>query len=264
VDEGADDRQLLRLIDEPSTATPLYGIRRRTAWLRGQGDTVKRTRVQRLMRPMGLVALDAKPRLSQPAEGQVISPYLRRGVTVTRANQVWSADITDGRLQAGVVYVVAVLDWCSRDVLSWTVSVTVDVPFCLEALEQALRQGPPESFNPDQGAQFTRQAFTARLQNGGGRIRMEGRGRAVDNVFVERLWRTVQSEEVYLRDDHSVQDAREGLGRYLTFDNEERRHQALGYRTPAAVCQGMRGRCLATSEGKEVHRSPQTERMLPQ
>lgn len=217
-----------------------------TAWLRGQGYAVNHKRVQRLMRQMGLVAIYAKPQLSQPAEGHVIYPYLLRGVTVTRANQVWSADITYVRLQSGFVYLVAVRDWFSRYVLSWTVSVTLDVHFCLEALEQALRQGQPEIFNTDQGAQFTSQAFTARLQNGGVRISMDGRGRALDNVFVERLWRTVKYEEVYLRDYHSVQDAREGLGRYFTFYNGERLHQALGYRTPAAMYQGMREQRLAT------------------
>ena len=247
VDESADDRQLMRLIDEQYTATPFYGIRRMTAWLRGQGYAVNHKRVQRLMRQMGLVAIYAKPRLSQPAEGQMIYPYLLRGVTVTRANQVWSADITYVRLQSGFVYLVAVMDWFSRYVLSWTVSVTMDVHFCLEALAQALRQGQPEIFNTDQGAQFTSQAFTARLRNGGVRISMDGRGRALDNVFVERLWRTVKYVEVYLRDYHSVRDAREGLGRYFTFYNEERLHQALGYRTPAAVYQGMRERRLATS-----------------
>jgi putative transposase len=146
VDESADDRQMMRLIDEQYTATPFYGIRRMTAWLRSQGYAVNHKRVQRLMRQMGLVAIYAKPRLSQPAEGQVIYPYLLRGVTVSRANQVWSADITYVRLQSGFVYLVVVMDWFSRYVLSWTVSVTIDVHFCLEALEQALRQGQPEIF----------------------------------------------------------------------------------------------------------------------
>ena len=155
-----------------------------------------------------------------------------------RVNQVWSADITYVRLAAGFVYLVAVIDWFSRYVLSWAVSITMDVPFCVEALEQALRQGQPEIFNTDQGAQFTSQAFTARLQAGGVRISMDGRGRALDNVFVERLWRRVKYEEVYLRDYQSVWDARQNLARYFGFYNEQRLHQALGYRTPAAVYQG--------------------------
>lgn len=225
----------MRLIDKQYTETPFYGIRRMTAWLRNQGYAVNRKHVRRLMRQMGLEAIYAKPRLSQPAEGHQIYPYLLRGVTITRANQVWSADITYVRLHAGFVYLVAVMDWFSRYVLSWAVSITLDVPFCLEALEQALARGQPEIFNTDQGAQFTSRAFTERLQQGGVQISMDGRGRALDNVFVERLWRTVKYEEVYLRDYQSVWDTRRGLARYFGFYNEERLHQALGYRTPAAV-----------------------------
>lgn len=161
-----------------------------------------------------------------------------RGVTVERVNQVWSADITDIRLQAGFVYLAAVMDWFSRYVWSWALSITLDLSFCVEALEQALGQGCPEIFNTDQGVQFTSQAFTARLQQGGIRISMDGRGRALDNVFVERLWRTVKQEDVYLHDYQSVQDARQGLVRYFVFYNEERLHQALGYQPPAAVYRG--------------------------
>jgi len=231
----AEELQLMRLLDEQYTATPFYGVRRMTAWLRGLGYAVNPKRVRRLLRQMGLAAIYPKPRLSQRASGHAIYPYLLRGVTVTRVNQVWSADITYVRLAAGFVYLVAVLDWFSRYVLSWAVSITMDATFCLEALEQALRQGQPEIFNTDQGAQFTSQEFTTRLQKGGVRISMDGRGRALDNVFVERLWRTVKYEEVYLRDYHSVRDAREGLTSYFGFYNEVRLHQALGYRTPAAV-----------------------------
>jgi putative transposase len=232
---SAEEVQLMRLLDEQYTATPFYGVRRMTAWLRSQGYAVNHKRVQRLMRQMGLVAIYAKPRLSQPAEGHVIYPYLLHGVRVSRANQVWSADITYVRLQSGFVYLVAVIDWFSRYVLSWAVSITMDVLFCLEALEQALAQGQPEIFNTDQGAQFTSQAFTTRLRQGGVQISMDGRGRALDNVFVERLWRSVKYEEVYLRDYQSAWDARHHLARYFAFYNEERLHQALGYRTPAAV-----------------------------
>jgi putative transposase len=235
VEECAEDLQLMRLLDEQYTATPFYGIRRMTAWLRHRGYAVNHKRVRRLLRQMGLEAIYPKPRLSQAAAGHEIYPYLLRGVTIDHVNQVWSTDITSIRLQAGFVYLVVVIDWFSRYVLSWVVSITMDVPFCLETLDQALGQGQPEIFNTDQGAQFTSQAFTARLKKGGIRISMDGRGRALDNVFVERLWRTVKYEEVYVRDYQSVQDARQGLGHYFAFYNEERLHQALGYRTPAAV-----------------------------
>jgi putative transposase len=238
VRDRAENLQLMRLLDEQYTATPFYGVRRMTAWLRSLGYAVNPKRVRRLLRQMGLEAIYAKPRLSQPAAGHTIYPYLLRGVTVDRINHVWSADITYIRLQSGFVYLVAVIDWFSRYVLSWAISITMDVPFCLEALEQALARGQPEIFNTDQGAQFTSQAFTARLQKGGMQISMDGRGRALDNVFVERLWRSVKYEEVYLRDYHSVWEARQGLAQYFVFYNEERLHQALGYRTPAAVYLG--------------------------
>ena len=238
VGEGEENLQFMRLLNEPYTATPFYGVRRMTAWLRSQGYGVNPKRVRRLLRTMGLEAIYPKPRLSQPAEGHTIYPYLLRGVRVARVNQVWSTDITYIRLQSGFVYLVAVIDWFSRYVLSWAVSITRDVPFCVQALDHALGQGQPEIFNTDQGAQFTSQAFTARLQKGGVRMSMDGRGRALDTVCVERLWRTVKYEEVYVRDYESVQDARQGLGRYFVFYNEERLHQALGYRTPAAVYQG--------------------------
>lgn len=236
--ERAENLHLMRVLDEQYTATPFYGLRRMTAWLRVQGYAVNRKRVARLMRRMGLKALYPKPRLSQAAAGHIIYPYLLRGVTVDRVNQVWSADITYIRLQAGFVYLVAVMDWFSRYVLSWALSITMDVAFCVEALEQALGQGHPEMFNTDQGVQFTSQAFTARLKEGGIRISMDGRGRALDNVFVERLWRSVKYEEVYLRDYQTVWDARHGLARYFAFYNGERLHQALGYRPPAAVYRG--------------------------
>jgi putative transposase len=235
VGPSAEDVELMRVLDEQYTATPFYGIRRMTAWLRRRGCAVKHKRVGRLLRQMGLEAIYPKPRLSQPAVGHVIYPYLLRGITVNRVNQVWSADITDVRLAGGLVYLVAVLDWCSRYVLSWAVSITMDGAFCVEALEQARRHGQPEIFNTDQGAQFTSLAFTERLKHGGIRISMDGRGRALDNVFVERLWRSVKWEEVYLRDDQSVWDARQSLAQYVGFYNRERLHQALGYRTPAAV-----------------------------
>jgi putative transposase len=228
----------MRLLDAPYTATPFYGTRRMTAWLRSQGYAVNRKRVTRLMRQMGMEAIYTKPQLSQPGVGHKIYPYLLRGVKIERVNHVWSADITYIRLQQGFIYLVAVIDWWSRYVLSWAVSVTLDGYFCLEALERALRGGRPEIFNTDQGAQFTSRAFTERLRQGESQISMDGRGRALDNVFVERLWRSVKYEEVYLREYNTVREARQGLGRYFGFYNEERLHQALGYRTPAAVYRG--------------------------
>lgn len=239
--ESAENLQLMRLLDTQYTATPFYGSRRMTAWLRGQGYRVNRKRVRRLMSQMGIEAVYAKPRLSQPHVGHKIYPYLLRGVKIERVNQVWSADITYVRLQHGFVYLVAIIDWWSRYVLAWSVSITLDGTFCLEALECALQDGRPQIFNTDQGAQFTSQAFTERLSEGGVAISMDGRGRALDNVFVERLWRSVKYEEVYLREYRTVREARQGLGRYFRFYNEERLHQALGYRTPASLYHNKTG-----------------------
>ena len=228
--------QVMRLLDAQYTATPFYGIRRMTAWLQTQGYRVNHKRVARLMRQMGIAAIYAKPKLSQATAGHTIYPYLLRGVKVTRVNHVWSTDITYIRLHQGFVYLVAVMDWCSRYVLSWALSVTLDGQFCREALRQALYHGArPEIFNTDQGVQFTSSDFTGLLKHEGIQISMDGRGRALDNVFVERLWRTVKYEEVYLKDYTTVREARQGLEQYFTFYNHERLHQALGYRTPAAV-----------------------------
>jgi len=231
----------MRLLDAQYTATPFYGSRRMTAWLRSQGYRVNRKRVVRLMQQMGIEAIYTKPQLSQPLAGRTIYPYLLRGVKIERVNQVWSADITYIRLQQGFIYLVAVIDWWSRYVLAWAVSITLEGAFCLEALEMALRRGRPEIFNTDQGAQFTSRAFTERLRQGQIQISMDGRGRALDNVFVERLWRTVKYEEVYLKDYITVWDARQGLEQYFTFYNHTRLHQALGYQTPAAVYDCKRG-----------------------
>jgi putative transposase len=243
VAESAENVHLMRLLDTQYTATPFYGSRRMTAWLRSQGYAVNRKRVTRLMQQMGIAAIYTKPQLSQAAEGHAIYPYLLRGVQIERVNHVWSTDITYIRLQQGFVYLVAVLDWFSRYVLSWALSITLDGAFCLEALETALRGGRPEIFNTDQGAQFTSQAFTERLRQGGVQISMDGRGRALDNVFVERLWRTVKYEEVYLREYNTVREAQQGLRCYFGFYNDERLHQALGYRTPAAVYHGLGEHC---------------------
>ena len=234
--ESPDNVQLMHLLDEQYTATPFYGVRRMTAWLRSQGYPVNHKRVARLMQQMGIAAIYAKPKLSQARAGHMVYPYLLRGVKIARVNHVWSTDITYIRLHQGFVYLVAVLDWFSRYVLSWALSVTLDGQFCREALLQALRLGKrPEIFNTDQGVQFTSSDFTGLLKHEGIQMSMDGRGRALDNVFVERLWRSVKYEEVYLKDYASVREARQGLGEYFTFYNHKRLHQALGYQTPATV-----------------------------
>ena len=227
--------ELMRLLDEQYTRTPFYGVRRMTAWLCEQGHGVNPKRVRRLLREMGLWAIYPQPRLSMAGAGHRIYPYLLRGVEVTRPNQVWATDITYVRMRRGFVYLVAILDWYSRYVLAWKVSLTLELEFCLEALEEALQEECPEVFNSDQGVQFTSQAFTGRLKEAGIRISMDGRGRCMDNVFVERLWRSVKYEEVYLKDYETVPEAVQGLGAYFTFYNRERLHQSLRYRTPERV-----------------------------
>ena len=233
--ESAENLLLMRLLDEQYTRTPFYGIRRMTVWLRQQGYPVNPKRVARLLRTMGVETLYPKPRLSQPHPERRVYPYLLRGVPITRVNQVWSTDITYIRLHAGFVYLVAVMDWFSRYVLSWALSITMDVGFCLEALEQALGMATPDIFNSDQGSQFTSADFTGRLETAGVKISMDGRGRALDNVFVERLWRTVKYEEVYLKDYGTPREAMQGLEEFFHLYNRQRPHQALGYQTPATV-----------------------------
>jgi putative transposase len=232
--ESEYNHWLMRLLDEQYTKTPFYGSPRMTAWLQQQGHSVNHKRVERLMSGMGLQAIYPKPNLSKPTPGHRLYPYLLRDVKIERADQVWSCDITYIRMQSGFVYLMAVIDWFSRYVLSWSLSLSLEVDFCLEALEAALGRGKPQVFNTDQGSQFTSDAFTGRLQRAGIAISMDGRGRALDNIFVERLWRTVKYEEVYLHSYESVRQAKERLGAYLRFYNEERLHQSLGYRTPAA------------------------------
>ena len=227
----------MHLIDEQYTRAPFYGSRRMTAWLQKQGHAVNRKRTARLMAEMGLEAIFPRPRLSTPSPEHRIYPYLLRNVPIVRVNQVWSTDITYIRMPRGFVYLTAVIDWFSRYVLSWSVSVTLDLWFCLEALDTALALGRPEIFNTDQGSQFTSLDFTGRLKAAQVAISMDGRGRALDNIFVERLWRSVKYEEVYLKEYESVRSAIEQLGAYLHFYNQERLHQSLGYRTPAQVYQ---------------------------
>jgi putative transposase len=232
---SATTQALLDRLDAEYTRTPFYGVRRMTARLRQSGYAVNPKRVRRLLRVLGLEAIYPKPRTSVPAPGHRLYPYLLRGVPITQPDQVWSSDITYIRLTQGWVYLVAILDWYSRYVLAWEVSNTLDTAFCGAALDRALARGHPTIFNTDQGSQFTSEAFTGRLLTAGVQISMDGRGRALDNVFVERLWRTVKYEEVYLKSYETVPVALRSLGAYFRFYNEERLHQALGYRTPAVV-----------------------------
>lgn len=237
VPESPENLYLMRLLDEKYTETPVYGVRRMTQWLQKDMHlAVNEKRVRRLLRTMGLEAIYPKPNLSKPAPENRIYPYLLRGVPIVRKDQVWSTDITYLRLREGFMYLTAVIDWFSRYVLSWELSNTLDVEFCLSALERALASGRrPEIFNTDQGSQYTSKAFTGRLEVEQIRISMDGRGRALDNVFVERLWRTVKHEEVYLKDYASVRDARTSLADFWGFYNLKRRHQSLDYRTPHEV-----------------------------
>jgi putative transposase len=235
VPESAANLALMRRIDEQYLRRPYYGSRRMTVWLRSAGEKINRKRVQRLMRLMRLEAIYPKPRTTLAGAGHKIYPYLLRNVAVTRPNQVWSTDITYVPLRCGFLYLTAILDWYSRYVLAWRLSNSLDVEFCLEALEEALDLARPEIFNSDQGVQFTSREFTGRLESAAVAISMDGRGRALDNVFVERLWRSVKYEEVYLHDYATGGECHAGLSSYLRFYCEERPHQALDYRTPAEV-----------------------------
>ena len=238
--EVAEDLRLMRRIDEQYTARPFYGSRRMTVWLNEQGEEVNRKRVQRLMRVMGLEAIYPKPRLSLAGKGHRIYPYLLRGVKVERRDQVWSTDITYVPMPSGFMYLAAVIDWYSRYVIAWRLSNTLDGSFCLEMLDEALRAGKPEVFNTDQGVQFTAAAFSGRLESAGVAVSMDGRGRALDNVFVERLWRSVKYEDIYIQGYDTVPGLHRGLTRYFAFYNDERPHQSLDYRTPAAVYRGTK------------------------
>jgi len=231
------NEQLMKLIDEQYIETPFYGIDKMTAWLHRLGHHVNHKRVRRLMRQMGLEAVypHRKRALSLPDSQHKIYPYLLKDVQISRCDQVWSADITYIRMYRGWLYLVAVMDWFSRYVLSWEVSVTLESEFCVSALKQALSFGRPEVFNTDQGSQFTSDDFTKLLLEAGVQISMDGKGRVFDNIFVERLWRTVKVEEVYLRDYQTVTEAAYSLGRYFKLYNNQRLHQALDYQTPAEV-----------------------------
>jgi putative transposase len=229
---------LMRLIDEEYTRHPFYGSRRMAEWLKGVGHDVNRKRVRRLMRTMGIEAIYPKPRLSVINKEHEKYPYLLSGVQITRPNQVWSADITYIRMRRGFIYLMAVIDWYSRYVLSWETSNTLDTAFCLTALDAAMQQGQPEIFNTDQGCQFTSKDFTGALKQRDIRISMDGKGRALDNIFIERLWRSLKYEEVYLKDYVDVSEAVSGIESYLGFYNQERLHQSLSYKTPWQVHHG--------------------------
>ena len=238
VGESEENVKLMRLLDEQYTRTPFYGSRKMTEWLATKGYEVNRKRVVRLMDVMGIEAVYPKPRLSQPGENHRIYPYLLRGVEVNRVNQVWSTDITYIRMAQGFLYLVAVMDWFSRYVLSWALSLTMEIDFCVKALHGALRRGRPDIFNSDQGSQFTSEKFTGELTARQIAVSMDGRGRCMDNIFIERLWRSLKYEEVYLKDYASVTEARAGIDGWFRFYNHERLHQSLGYRTPAALYKG--------------------------
>jgi putative transposase len=238
--ETAENLALMALIDREYTARPFYGSRRMTAWLRRQGHAVNRKRVRRLLGVMGLEAIHPRPKRRGDGRGHRVFPYLLRGVAVERADQVWSADITYVPLPGGFMYLAATIDWFSRLVIAWRLSNTLDGAFCCEMLDEALGRGTPEVFNTDQGVQFTAEAWTGRLEAAGVAVSMDGRGRAADNVFVERLWRTVKYEDVYLRGYESVPELATGLAAYFAFYNDERLHQSLGYQTPAEVYGGKK------------------------
>ncbi len=241
--ETADNLRLMRLIDEQYTACPFYGSRKMTAWLNDKKEEgVNRKRVRRLMRVMGLEAIYPRPKLSQAGRGHRVFPYLLRGVAIERPDHVWSTDITYVPMATGFMYLAAVIDWYSRYVIAWRLSNTLDGSFCLDMLDEALGRGTPEVFNTDQGAQFTAQAFTDRLEEAGVSVSMDGVGRCLDNVFVERLWRTVKYEDLYLRCYETVPELERGLAEYFRFYNEERFHQSLGYRTPAQAYRQGRGK----------------------
>jgi len=208
------------------------------AWLRMQKHKVNRKRIRRLMQVMGIKAIYRRPRISKPAAGHKIYPYLLSGMAIARPNQVWAADITYIPMARGFLYLVVIMDWYSRYVLSWRLSNTLDADFCVDALQEALRKGRPEIFNTDQGAQFTSEVFTGLLEQHGIRISMDGKGSYNDNLFIERLWRTVKYEEVYLKAYQDGSDARAGIGEYFRFYDNERPHQAHGYRTPAELYAG--------------------------
>jgi putative transposase len=250
----AYELELMALLDRQYLRTPFYGLRRMMAWLQTQGYSVNRKRVQRLMQRMGLAAIYQRPRTSRPAPAHRIYPYLLRGLRIERVHQVWAADITYIPMARGFLYLVAVMDWVSRYVLAWRLSNLLDASFCIEALEDALSQGRPEIFNTDQGSQFT-DDFTGVLRAHGVAISMDGRGRFADNIFVERLWRSLKYEEIYLKAYENVAEARQGIAAYFEFYNHQRLHQALAYRTPRQVFDEAQ-RLASSARGKNAGACP--------
>lgn len=251
--ESDANLRLMRLLDEQYLHTPFYGSRRMTAWLQARGHAVNRKRVQRLMRLMRLEGLTPKRSTSRPAKGHRVFPYLLRNVAITHADQVWSTDITYIPLRGGFLYLTAIMDWYSRFVLAWRLSNRLEGTFCLEALDEALQGGQPEIFNSDQGSQFTSDMFVGRLLERAVAVSMDGRGRALDNVFVERLWRSLKYEDIYLKDYAAADELYEGLLRYFELYNYERPHQALDYQTPYQVYHwGTEGRSRRRGRGRVV------------
>jgi putative transposase len=240
VEPDAQELALMRQIDELHLKRPFFGSRMLTQTLKKQGRLINRKHVQRLMRLMGLESMAPKPKTSSPAHEHPVYPYLLRELPICRVNQVWAADITYIPMVRGFAYLMAIIDWYSRRVLAWRLSNTLETTFCVEALQEALsRFGGPEIFNTDQGAQFTADSFTRVLRDCGIKISMDGKGRCIDNVFVERLWRSLKYEEVYLNPYDSMHEARQGINRYFNFFNYERPHQALGYQTPGSFYDGL-------------------------
>ena len=227
--------RLMHLLDEQYTKTPFYGVEKMTYHLNEMGHQFNVKRIRRLLRKMGLEAIYPKPDLSKTNPEHKVFPYLLRGVSIVRCDQVWSTDITYIRLQKGFVYLMAIIDWYSRYVLNWRISTTLEADFCIEALVETLRVGQCEIFNTDQGSQFTSHRFTAPLLDLGIKVSMDGKGRALDNIFVERLWRTVKYEDIYIREYETVPSVREGIDKYFEFYNHQRYHESLGYKTPAAI-----------------------------
>lgn len=255
---NASTLDLMRRLDEQFLKTPFYGSRKMTAWLRRQGYPVGRDRVCRLMRLLGLEAVYQKPKTSTPAAGHKVYPYLLRDLVIDRPNQVWCCDVTYIPMARGFLYLVAVMDWFSRYVLSWRLSTSLHADFCVDALEEALDcYGKPEIFNTDQGAQFTSEAFTTVLLDAEIRISMDGKGRCMDNVFIERLWRSLKYEEVYLHAYETVADAKAGIGSWISFYNVSRPHQALGYRTPTEIFAGYAGAVDMMDNATRCPHSPQ-------
>jgi putative transposase len=237
--ESTENLRLMRKIDEQYLKTPFYGSRRMAVWLVKQGEEVNRKRVRRLMALMGLETIHPGPRTTVRNPDHKVYPYLLRGVAIERRDQVWSSDITYLPMPCGFMYLTVVMDWYSRFVLSWRLSNSLEGRSCLEALEEALSGGRPEIFNTDQGVQYTSRSFTGLVESAGASVSMDGRGRALDNVFVERLWRSLKYEEVYLKAHENVSELECGVSNWLRFYNHERPHQSLGYRTPAEVYRGV-------------------------